>query len=130
MSVHRLSLASSKPSLEEWVATCIKRFFTAEATEPSAAAYPVPWHIEARDEHGDIVLENRSEHTLRSVRFTLAGDGMLGLTLPQSVNPGERVTATVRGVLDSVGEPMDPTAMLVVRWLEPDGTELLWPITW
>lgn len=130
MSVHRLSLASSKPSLEEWVAICVKRFFTAESAEPHAAAYPVPWHIAARDEHGDIVLENRSEHTLRSVRFTLAGEGMLGLTLPQSVGPGARVTATVRRVLGVEGEPIDPAAMLVVRWLEPDGTELLWPITW
>lgn len=130
MSVHRLSLASSKPSLEEWVAICVKRFFTAEGAEPQAAAYPVPWHIGARDERGDIVLENRSEHTLRSVRFTFAGEGMLGLTLPQSVGPGARVTATVRGVLGAEGEPIDPAAMLVVRWLEPDGTELLWPITW
>ena len=52
---------------------------------------------------------------------------MLGLTLPRTVHPGERVRLVFRGSAAEAGLSA-PDAMLVVRWFDPDGTELLWPI--
>lgn len=90
-------------------------------------AHAVPWRVTARSEHGVIEVELRGDAPLRGVRFTLAGQGMLGLSLPRTVHPGERVRAVLRGsAADRVLAA--PDAMLVLRWFEPDGTELLWPI--
>ncbi|MBC9944720.1 hypothetical protein ICL81_09390 [Leucobacter sp. cx-328] len=89
-------------------------------------ARPVPVRIVCRSAHA-IEIENRSDERLRLVRFALAGGGMLGLSLPCSLEPGERLRVTVRGVGDpdiaSAGD-----AMLVLRWFQADGEELLWPI--
>lgn len=80
-----------------------------------------------RSEYGVLEVAHRGEHPLRAVRFTLAGDGMLGLSLPRTVHPGERVRAVLRGAA-AEGALSAPDAMLVLRWFEPDGTEMLWPI--
>ncbi|PRI11157.1 hypothetical protein B4915_09895 [Leucobacter massiliensis] len=72
---------------------------------------------------GAIEVEHRGATALFSVRFALAGGGLLGLSLPRTVLPGERIRVVLRG------SPVDaPDAMLVMRWFQPDGTELLWPI--
>ncbi|MBC9955159.1 hypothetical protein ICM05_11025 [Leucobacter sp. cx-42] len=91
-----------------------------------AVARRVPVRIVCRSAH-TIEIENRSDERLRLVRFALAGGGMLGLSLPRSLEPGDRLRVTVRGVGDpdiaSAGD-----AMLVLRWFQADGEELLWPI--
>lgn len=69
-----------------------------------------------------VEVEHCGESPLHSVRFALAGNGVLGLSLPCTVFPGERVKVAVKEVRDRAG------AMLVLRWFEADGTELLWPI--
>lgn len=88
----------------------------------------MPWRITRRSSNGVIEVEHVGEGPLHSVRFALAGGGMLGLSLPRTVLPGERVRVVVRGVRgECVAD--SPDAMLVMRWFQPDGRELLWPIS-
>lgn len=62
------------------------------------------------------------------VRLAISGAGLLGLSLPCTVAPGGTLRIAVRGAnTDDVTAAHD--AMLVLRWFEDDGTELLWPIT-
>lgn len=96
-----------------------------ERAQPSAAI-PVPWRVVRRN-LGVIELEHCGSETTHSVRFTLAGAGMLGLSLPRIVEPGERVRVVVRGThFDEAVAVGD--SLLVLRWFQSDGTELLWPI--
>jgi len=90
-------------------------------------AHEVPWRVARRSELGVIEIEHQGGHPLRAVRVSLAGRGMLGLSLPRTVHPGERVRVVLRGDA-AEGALAAPDAMLVLRWFEPDGTELLWPI--
>lgn len=91
-----------------------------------AAAVAVPWRVVARG-RGVIEIEHRGSATAHSVRFALSGAGMLGLSLPRTVEPGERVRVVVRGSgAEDASSAHD--AMLVLRWFQSDGTELLWPI--
>ncbi len=92
-----------------------------------AGASEVPWRVVRRSDSGVIELELRGSGPVRAVRFSLAGGGMLGLTLPRTVHPGERIRVVLRGVyVDGVLEA--PDALLVVRWFDSDGREMLWPI--
>lgn len=87
-----------------------------------AYARVAQWRVVRRTEL-IVEVEHTGEVPLHSVRFALAGDGVLGLSLPRTVRPGERLSVCVREVRDR------SRAMLVLRWFEPGGTELLWPIT-
>ena len=87
----------------------------------------VPWRVARRSTSGVIEVEQCGAAPLHSVRFALAGNGMLGLTLPRTVHPGERLRVTLRGT-HADGVVLAPDAMLVLRWFQPDETELLWPI--
>ncbi|MGO2139737.1 MAG: hypothetical protein ACTH30_04935 [Leucobacter sp.] len=94
---------------------------------PPVPPVPVPWSV-VRRAIGVIEIEHRGSETAHSVRFALAGAGMLGLSLPRAVQPGERIRVAVRGAqAEEASAARD--AMLVLRWFEPDGTELLWPIS-
>lgn len=93
---------------------------------PAPGAVPVPWRVTKRS-LGVIEIEHHGTEAAHSVRFTLFGGGMLGLSLPRSVMPGERVRVVVRGRA-AEGAYGASDAMLVMRWFRPDGTELLWPI--
>lgn len=90
-------------------------------------ALRVPWRVSACVVPGVVEVEHCGWRPAHSVRFALAGNGMLGLSLPGTVLPGERVRVAVRGGLarDCAAAP---DAMLVLRWFEPDGREFLWPI--
>jgi len=107
---------------------------TSRVVSPRLVAVPapvapvaVPWQVVQRSPQGVIEVEQCGGHPLRAVRFSLAGAGMLGLSLPRTVWPGERLRVVLRGTAadSALGAP---DAMLVLRWFEPDGTELLWPI--
>ena len=94
----------------------------------ASAAVPitVPWRVARRSASG-LEIEHIGDRPLRSARFALAGGGMLGLSLPRTVHPGERLRVVLRGAgPDGVREA--PDALLVLRWFQPDGRELLWPI--
>lgn len=91
------------------------------------AAVPVPWRIAGRSESGVVEVEQCAATPMYSVRFALAGRGMLGLSLPRTVLPGERLRVALRGSAADEARGA-PDAMLVLRWFQPDGTELLWPI--
>lgn len=96
------------------------------AVRASPRPVPVPWQVVRRG-LGVIEIEHVGCDTAHSVRFALSGDGLLGLSLPRAVHPGERVRVAVRGA-QAVGAAAAHDAMLVLRWFQPDGTELLWPI--
>ncbi|MFD5598861.1 hypothetical protein ACFWHR_02275 [Leucobacter sp. NPDC058333] len=100
---------------------------TVPAPVPSAAV-AVPWRMVLRSRSGVIEVENSSAFALHSVRFSLAGDGMLGLSLPRTVLPGERLRVVLRGARCEASAS-DADAVLVLRWFQPDGMELLWPIS-
>lgn len=85
-------------------------------------AREAPWRVVQRTE-SSVEVEHTGDAPLHSVRFALAGDGVLGLSLPRTVMPGERLRVRVWEVRDR------SRAMLMLRWFEPGGTELLWPIT-
>ncbi|MGO3146799.1 MAG: hypothetical protein ACTIJ6_03870 [Leucobacter sp.] len=86
----------------------------------------VPWRVTGRS-LGIIEIEHRGTEPAHQVRFALSGAGMLGLSLPSTLWPGERVRVAVRGARTD-GAATAHDAMLVMRWFQPDGTELLWPI--
>lgn len=91
-----------------------------------AVAIPAPWRV-VRRSLGVLELEHRGSETAHSVRFALSGAGLLGLSLPRVVEPGERLRVVVRGALGDDATDA-PDSLLVLRWFQPDGTELLWPI--
>lgn len=75
----------------------------------------VPWRVVRRTDRGVVEIEQCGEGPLRSARFALAGAGLLGLSLPRTVYPGERLSVVLRGVY--VDEALTaPDAMLVLRW--------------
>lgn len=97
------------------------------AGEADAAAIRVPWRVVHRSASGVIEVEQCGAGPLHSVRFALAGEGLLGLSLPRTVYPGERVRVVVRGS-SAERAAASGDAMLMMRWFQSDGTELLWPI--
>lgn len=97
-----------------------------QAADPPAPV-AVPWQVVARHESGVIELVHCGDAPLRAVRFALAGGGLLGLTLPRTVHPGERLRVVLRGT-HAQGASEAADAMLVLRWIHSDGAELLWPI--
>jgi hypothetical protein len=95
---------------------------------PSPAACAVPWRLARDHRSGIIEVENTGDEPLLSVRFALAGAGLLGLSLPSTVAPGERLRVVLRGTL-ATDAAAGADAMLVLRWFRADGVELLWPIS-
>ncbi len=98
------------------------------AQEASQGAVVVPWRLAQRSASGVIEVENTSAMALDAVRFSLAGDGLLGLSLPRTVLPGERLRVVLRGSRAEVASGA-PDALLVLRWFQADGRELLWPVS-
>lgn len=129
MGIVRLPTATDQLTTEEWFRVCALTCLGASRTV-TRFAYPVPWHVTERGARGRVTVENRSDAVLSAVRFSALGTGLLGLSLPQRVFPGERVSVQVHGVLDADGSPKDPRAMLLLAWRHADGTELTWPIAW
>ena len=98
-----------------------------ESGAAASAAVAVPWRVTVRSNSGVLEVEQCGESPLHAVRFSLAGGGLLGLSLPRTVYPGERVRVVLRGSrAEGAREARD--AVLVLRWFQPDGRELLWPI--
>lgn len=99
----------------------------ARRDEAPGEAVEVPWRVVSRSPLGVLEVEHCGSEPLRAVRSALAGAGLLGLTLPRTVHPGERFRIVLRGVYVD-GVLAAPDAMLVLRWFQADGRELLWPI--
>lgn len=97
------------------------------AADAATGAVEVPWRLLRHPERGVLEAENAGSEPLRAVRFALAGEGMLGVSLPRTVHPGERVRVVLRGVR-AERTALAPDALLTLRWFEPDGRELLWPV--
>jgi len=94
---------------------------------PVPAPVPVPWRVVHRAASGVIELEHVGVSAVHAVSFAMAGSGMLGLSLPRTVLPRERLRVVLRGARAESAAGA-PDAALVVRWVEPDGRELLWPM--
>lgn len=125
MTIFRLSSSvRPRPSSVRFRAPPVPR----PSPMPVPAPTPVPWRVLARGDDGVVEVEHVGSGPLRAVRFALAGAGMLGLSLPRTVYPGERLRALLRGSAEAVDTAGSADAMLVLRWFQPDGHELLWPI--
>ncbi|WP_166986221.1 hypothetical protein [Canibacter zhoujuaniae] len=86
-------------------------------------AVTVPWGV-GRDAVGRLrAVTNVSNRRLRGVRLMCAGEGLFSQSLPVSLDPGE----TLR-VLYQQTEEMRDDGVLVLRWFEPDGGEMLWSV--
>lgn len=98
------------------------------AVRDDPSAIEAPWRVSQRSASGVIEVENMSAAALHAVRFSLAGDGLLGLSLPRTVLPGERLRVALRGTrAEAASDAAD--SLLVLRWFQPDGRELLWPVS-
>lgn len=88
----------------------------AATPEPSRSqvvepAYLVPWQVSSRAPGESLTVVNVSSERLRFVRFAVAGEGALRLSLPVHVEPGESIH------LDTSGVPAHATStMITVRW--------------
>ena len=131
MNPFRLSTRLQPPAHSAPPAAALVRAAIGPAPVPApvpSAAVAVPWRVVLRSRSGVIEVENSSAFALHSVRFSLAGEGMLGLSLPRTVLPGERLRVVLRGARCEASAS-DADAVLVLRWFQPDGMELLWPIS-
>ncbi|MEJ6488890.1 hypothetical protein PQI23_04040 [Leucobacter sp. USCH14] len=98
------------------------------AVRDDPSAIEAPWRVSKRSASGVIEVENMSAAALHAVCFSLAGDGLLGLSLPRTVLPGERLRVALRGTrAEAASDAAD--SLLVLRWFQPDGRELLWPVS-
>ena len=95
---------------------------------PTPVSVPVRVPVRVIDRSARAIeIENRSADRLLLARFALAGAGMLALSLPCTLEPGDRLRVIVRGIHDpDIADAGG--AMLMLRWFQPDGEELLWPI--
>lgn len=94
----------------------------------AGGAIVAPWRIAQRSGSGVIEVENTGASALHAVRFSLAGAGLLGLSLPRTVLSGERLRVAVRGTRAEAAAGA-PDSLLVLRWFAADGRELLWPVS-
>lgn len=87
----------------------------------STASYAVPWRVMSRQPAEWVDIGNISAERLSFVRFAVAGEGELALSLPCHVAPGE----TVRLFVDRI--PVASThAMITVEWRRPSAEQYLW----
>lgn len=132
MNPFRLTSRTRPPPKAAWrwranISAAVRARAASLVTTEPGAAIAVPWQVVSRTPDGGIEVQHCGRSPAHSVRFALAGDGMLGLSLPSTVLPGERVSVHVRsGAARDCAAAGD--AMLVLRWFEVDGREFLWPI--
>lgn len=83
-------------------------------------AYTVPFTLDRRSAPRVYRLVNDSPETVTGVRVTLVGTGLLVPVATTRLDPGSSVDLYVLGV------ELARSAVAVVRWFRPDGTEYLW----
>lgn len=83
-------------------------------------AYAVPWLVVEREHGRSVTIMNQSVERLRFVRVGLAGSGVLRLSPPKHIEPGQ----SLRIELTEAGSGVDTLA--TVRWLRGDEAEYLW----
>ena len=86
------------------------------------SACRVPWHVD-RSAPPLYRFVNTSPHVLRGVSVSVSGRARLQVSGPAAVHPGEAVAATV------TGKDLERDAIVIVRWLQPDGLEYLWQVS-
>ena len=85
-------------------------------------AYRVPFLVDRSGAPFRYRLINRGDEHLAAVRVVMLGSGRM---LPLSTNrlrPGASLTVAV------IGERLDRSSVLVVRWFRPSGEEYLWRV--
>jgi hypothetical protein len=68
-------------------------------------------------------LVNVGSERLRGVTVALLGAGLMSPVMPGALEPTEAIELHVRG------EHLERHAMLLVRWLRPDGSDWLWRVS-
>lgn len=86
-------------------------------------AYRVPFRLHRQPGSNLYTLRNVANEPLDGVSLTLHGAGVMSVSVPARLAPGESLAATV------VGRDLARNTILVVRWFRPDGTEYLWRIS-
>ena len=68
-------------------------------------------------------LVNVGPERLRGVTVALLGTGLMSPVMPGALEPTEAIELKVRG------ERLARDALLVVRWVRPDGSDWLWRVS-
>jgi len=68
-------------------------------------------------------LVNIGSERLRGVSVALLGSGLMSPVMPRALEPTEAIELRVRG------EHLARNAVLMVRWLRPDGSDYLWRVS-
>jgi len=67
-------------------------------------------------------LRNVGAEPLRGVTVTLVGSGMMPAGLPRVMWPGSELELLIRG------DDLARDAILVIRWMRPNGDDYLWRV--
>lgn len=65
-------------------------------------------------------LTNASAEVVRAVTLTLHGTGLMAVSAPTALSPGESIE------LHIVAADLARATIVVIRWFRPDGVEYLW----
>ena len=68
-------------------------------------------------------LLNVSDETVHGVTFVLHGPGLLAVSAPATLSPGDGVEVTI------AARDLARSTILVVRWFRHDGLEYVWRVS-
>lgn len=86
-------------------------------------AYRVPFRFERGAKRNTHRLVNVSSETVHGVTFVVHGPGLLAVSAPATIAPGEGVEVTI------AAQNLARSTILVVRWFRHDGFEYLWRVS-
>lgn len=93
----------------------------AHSSVPAMEPYRLPFAFD-RSLAPRYRLRNRGGETVRGVTVMLMGPGVMPVSLPRSLAPGDVLELDIRG------EDLARDTALVVRWLRQNGEEYLWRV--
>ncbi|MHB1173387.1 MAG: hypothetical protein ACYCZY_13075 [Lacisediminihabitans sp.] len=85
-------------------------------------AYAVPLRVD-RSDAPRFRIVNVGNESLRGVRLTLLGAGVMPAGIPSTLPPGKALEFTLRG------ENLALSTIVIVRWFRPTGEEYLWRVS-
>ena len=84
-------------------------------------AYRVPFRFERRRKASGRLLRNVGEEPVYEVTLLSHGHGLVSLSPPAALLPGEALVVVVR--------QRTPSPLLVVQWVRGDGVEYVWRVS-